>query len=126
MNRLANILSHNSRVIIDSRSIVSTINSRDINIYPETNVDMDVKLFRQQQMANRALRNSFDTPDMNLFNNRTEFRVAYMDFKQQQMLVRALRNNDIKPKYGNLNNLVQSHSLTKDNKMIQEDDLTAI
>ena len=126
MNRLANILSHNSKLIIDSRSIASTISSGDINIYPETNVNMDVKLFRQQQMADRVLRNSFNTPDMILFRNSIEFKVAYMDFKQQQMVVRATRNKDIKPKYKDLDKLVKNHALIKSSNMLQEDVLTAI
>ena len=106
MNRLSNIMSVNSKLIVDSRAVANAIQfhnkaTNNNNIFSEDYVDVEFKKFRQQQMTDRAIRNM----EVNKLFNKSEFRVAYMEFKQNQMAIRAERNK---------------------NNMFQEDDLTAV
>lgn len=107
MNRLSNIMSVNSKIILDSRSIANAISFHNIAsnkmVYGDEINNQEIKEFRQKQLLDRFYRNKIPRP---LFNNQSEFRIAYIDFKQQQMIVRSERN--------------------KHNMSYQEDDLTAI
>ena len=120
MNRLGNIMSINSKVITDSRSIANAISFHNIankGVFGDEIVNNEVKEFRRQQMADRALRNHQYKP---LFNNQLEFKIAYIDFKQKQMGVRAERNNNFVPYYKSLDMYVNTKNV------FQEDDMTAV
>tara|TARA_X000000368_G_scaffold112523_1_gene87753 strand:- start:704 stop:1057 length:354 start_codon:yes stop_codon:yes gene_type:complete len=117
MNRLSNIMSVNSKIILDSRAIANAISFHNIAsnkitsnkmVYGDEVNNQEIKEFRQKQLLDRFYRNKIPTP---LFNNPLEFKIAYIDFKQKQMMVRSERNkNDIF-----LNDM-----------SCQEDDLTAV
>ena len=121
MNRLGNIMSINSKFIADSRSIANAISFHNVagglGLANDEVMNYDVRMFKQQQMAVRAMRNK---NDMELFKNSMEFKIAYTEFKQKQMGVRAERNNNFVPYYKNLDIYVNSKDI------FQEDDMTAI
>ena len=120
MNRLGNIMSINSKVIADSRSIANAIsfhNFANRGVFGDEIVNNEVKEFRRQQMADRALRNHQYKP---LFNNQLEFKIAYIDFKQKQMSVRAERNKNFVPYYKSIDSYINNK------KVFQEDDMTAV
>lgn len=129
MNRLSNTMGINSRLIMDSRLIANTISllHNDKGDLNDEAVNSEVREFKQQQMAVSAMRNK---NDLELFQNSSEFHIAYMEFKQKQMGVRAERNRHAVPHYKNLNmyiNRAAGYGLPPRRLIdLQEDDMTAM
>ena len=95
MNRLGNIMSINSNLIVGGRTIANSVYFHNaaggLDIANDEVLNYDVRMFKQQQMVVRAMRNK---NNMELFKNSIEFKIAYMEFKQKHMGVLAERNNN--------------------------------